>query len=494
LFAELKETLQKDYDRLKKTKNMQDNKRQRIQSEIAHNCSLFSSFSSNMAATGSSFHPVKSSGTTTLNTLWKPVHKQEVDDVVADMFFESALPFNVARSPYFINACKMIANFGKGYVPPSSKNLRTTLLKRSKERVTSRLKKIKESWKETGCTIISYGWSDMNHRPLINVLVCCPKGVLFFKVVDPSRNKKTFEYIFKILEEVILEVGEKNVVQVVTDSASNCVGAIKMVMDKYKSIYWTPCSTHCLDFLLHDLAKFPWINEVIRKGKQISHFIINHQLTLSLYRKQASKELLRPCETTFASYYITLKKLVEEKESVRIVVYSTEWENSHLSKESKGKELEQNILGITFWESATKVLKICEPIIDMLRMVDSDTPSMGFVYEGMDRCKEAIANSFNNLENEYMEIWEVIDERWKMLHSPLHATTCYLDSRLFGIERGNDAEVMSGLYTTIERFIPDLEESWRLREKLRAYKSEEGIFDCISATQDRPKIPPGIWW
>jgi hypothetical protein len=72
-------------------------------------------------ATGSSSHPTKSSGTATLNSLWKPVQKQEVDDVVADMFFESAIPFNVAKSPYFINACKMIANFEKGYVTPSSK-------------------------------------------------------------------------------------------------------------------------------------------------------------------------------------------------------------------------------------------------------------------------------------------------------------------------------------------------------------------------------------
>ena len=92
---------------------MQDNKRQCIQSEIALNYSSFPAFSSNMAATGSSSQPVKSSGTATLNTLQKPVQKQEVDDVVADMFFEFAILFNVARSPYFINACKMIADFRK---------------------------------------------------------------------------------------------------------------------------------------------------------------------------------------------------------------------------------------------------------------------------------------------------------------------------------------------------------------------------------------------
>ena len=187
---------------------------------------------------------------------------------------------------------------------------------------------------------------------------------------------------------------------------------------------------------------------------------------MNLYRKQASRELLRPCETRFATYYITLKRVVEEKSIIRGVICSTKWENSRLSKESKGKEVEQIILGNAFWENAVKVLKICEPIVDMLRMVDSDTPCMGFVYEVMDRCKESIAKSFDNVENEYREIWEVIDEKWKMLHSPLHATACYLEPRLFGIERNNDAEVMSGLYEAIERFVPDLEESRRLREQL----------------------------
>eukprot|EP00253_Pinus_taeda_P032068 PITA_32068 len=483
--AELNETLQKYYDNIQKAKKVNENKRQRVHTEIAMTYNSLSALSSSTVGVGSSSQSKisKSSGTATLNTLWKPMQKQEVDDVVGDMFFESTILFNVARNPYFINACKMMAGFGKGYVPPSSETLRTTILKRSKERVTNNLQKIKDSWKETECTILSDGWSNMNHRPLINMLVSCPKGVLFFKVIDALGNKKTSEFIFKILEEAILEVGEENVVQVITDSASNCVGAGKMVMDKYRKIYWTPCAAHCLDLLLHDLAKFPWINETIRRGKQISHFIFSHQLTLSLYRNNASRELLRPCDTRFATYYITIKRLVEEKGSIRGVFFNNEWEKSHLSKEAKGKELEQVILGNAFWDNAQKVLKICEPIVDMLRMVDSDTPSMGFVYEGMDHAKEAIAKSINNEENEYIAIWEMIDERWKMLHSPLHAAACYLDPRLFGIERTNDAEVMNGLYDAVERLVPDLEECRRIREQLRAYRLEEGILQVRILSQ-----------
>jgi hypothetical protein len=76
-------------------------------------------------------------------------------------------------------------------------------------------------------------------------------------------------------------------------------------------------------------------------------------------------------------------------------------------------------------------------------MVDGDKPCTGFIYESMDRCKEAIASAFDNVEANYQEIWEVIDQRRKMMHSPLHAATCNLDPKLFGISRHRDEDVMS---------------------------------------------------
>eukprot|EP01018_Ginkgo_biloba_P031479 Gb_30428 [translate_table: standard] len=164
----------------------------------------------------------------------------------------------------------------------------------------------------------------MKHRPLINVLVYSPQGIILVKAVDAMDHTKTSEFIFKILEEAVLEVGEENVVQIVTDSASNCVGAGKMIMARFKTIYWTPCAAHCMDLLLHDLGKLPWVNEAIRRGKLIENFIVNHRITLSIYKKHATRELLRPCDTRFATSYITLNRVVEEKASSRLTVCSIE--------------------------------------------------------------------------------------------------------------------------------------------------------------------------
>lgn len=400
----------------------------------------------------------------------------------------------MARSPYFKNALKKIADFGKEYVPPGPEALKTTLLEKAKERVTDRLADIKRSWRSTGCTILSDGWSDLCHQSLINVLVYCPRGVFFLKAINARDQVKTPEYIFRILDEAIQEVGEENVVQVVTNNASHCVSAGKMIMEKYKTIYWTPCAAHCLDLLLHDLAKFPWINETIRKARTTVNFVINHRLTFNIYTKEATRELLKPCRTRFATFYVTLKRVVEEKASLRAVFCNIEWEQSRLSKQAKGKNVEQIILGNSFWQNANKVLKMCGPIVDVLCMVDAGKPCMGFVYEGIDRCKDAIACAFNNMEVDYQEIWKVVDRRWKMMHSPLHAAACYLDPRLFEVSRHQDEEVMSGLYEAIERLNPDPSVAGLVRSQLRAYKLEEGLFGIKAAKYDRFETAPAVWW
>jgi hypothetical protein len=59
------------------------------------------------------------------------------------------------------------------------------------------------------------------------------------------------------------------------------------------------------------------------------------------------------------------------------------------------------------------------------------------------------------------------------MHSHLHATTCYVDLRLFGISRHQDDEVMSGLYEAIGKLIPDPSNAYSVRSQFRAYILEE---------------------
>ena len=56
---------------------------------------------------------------------------------------------------------------------------------------------------------------------------------MFLKSVDASNNIKDHKYIYKLLKNVIKEVGVDNVVQIVTDNGSAFMKAGKQLMKKY---------------------------------------------------------------------------------------------------------------------------------------------------------------------------------------------------------------------------------------------------------------------
>lgn len=82
-----------------------------------------------------------------------------------------------------------------------------------------------------------------------------------------------------VTDEAIIGVTEENEVQVVNDNAREFVGTGKLILEKYRKVYCSPCAAHCLDLLLIDLAKLPWFNKVNCRVKIFANFIINHHHT-----------------------------------------------------------------------------------------------------------------------------------------------------------------------------------------------------------------------
>ena len=83
--------------------------------------------------------------------------------------------------------------------------------------------------------------------------------------------------------------------------------------------------------------------------------------------------------------------------------------------------------------------------------------AMGYIYEVIDRAKEAIANSSNGDEKKYAPIFQIIDNRWDVqLHRTLHATGWYLNPEYFYKAEHIDPEIMTGLYECIRKLNPDV--------------------------------------
>ncbi|KAL0296386.1 UNVERIFIED_CONTAM: hypothetical protein Sradi_6690700 [Sesamum radiatum] len=81
---------------------------------------------------------------------------------------------------------------------------------------------------------------------------------------------------------------------------------------------------------------------------------------------------------------------------------------------------------------------------------------MGYIYEAMDRAKEAIAASFSNTKEKYKDVFAVIDARWNVqLHRLLHAAGYYFNLEFYYANSNveQDEEVMQG--DTIDTILLD---------------------------------------
>ncbi|KAL7189425.1 hypothetical protein ACSBR1_039131 [Camellia fascicularis] len=199
-------------------------------------------------------------------------------------------------------------------------------------------------------------------------------------VFIPNYISMTAEYYFGLLDKVVDEIGEQYVVQVVTDNEP----ALKAAA----------CSAHCIDLMLKDIANKKSVAKVIEDGKTITNFIYNSGWVLDLMRKfTGGRELIQPAITRFATNIIAIESIVRYKQQLRAMFNSDEWKNSRWGKTKTGQpyNVKKIILGKEFWQKATELCKVHEALVRVLRLVDGDEkPTMGFIYEAIDRAKLAI--------------------------------------------------------------------------------------------------------
>ena len=376
---------------------------------------------------GSSSNPKQK----TMNEMLKD--REGVIGDICRCIYGNALPFNLVRSPLFKKMLKSIGDYGKGLNPPTFHEVRESYLKKEVDNVQASLEKYKIEWKKNGCTLMCDGWTDGRGRSLTNFLVNSPRGTIFLKSIDTSDVIKDAIKMFELLDGVVEEIGEENVVQVVTDSASALVAAGHKLEEKRTKLFWSPCAAHCIDLILEDIGKLPIFHNTISKAKQITIFIYRHAWVLALYRKYSKgKKLARPAITRFATSYLTLKCIMERKCDLTSMFASRRWATSAYATRQEGKNIVEIVLrDRRFWNSIQYCLKCVTPLVSVLRLVDGDSkPAMPYIYEAMDRAKEQIATNFDNKEERYKQVWKIIDTRWNLqLHRPLHAAAYFLNPK-----------------------------------------------------------------
>ena len=153
----------------------------------------------------------------------------------------------------------------------------------------------------------------------------------------------------------------------------------------------------------------------------VTTFIYNHTYIVSLMKKYTGgRDIVRPGVTRFATQFLQLQAIVRQKEGLENMFNSEEFRKTKYGKEKKGPgyEARKIVMSRDFWSKANDILKVFEPIVKVLRLVDGDEkPTMGFIYEAIDRAKQAIQQN-SRYHSKYNDI---IEKRWKFMHSDLHS-------------------------------------------------------------------------
>ena len=341
---------------------------------------------------------------TTINHLLKKDLKEEACRQIARFFYTSAIPFNCVKNPEFVKALELVAKHGPGFKPLSYHYIREKYLKQEVDNTINLLEEYKVEWKKTGCSIMSNGWTDKKRRSICNFLVNSPKGTVFLSSVDTSNMSKTTDKVFEMLDAIVERIGEENVVQVVTDNAANYKAAGQLLMEKRKSLFWTPCAAHCIDLILEDFEKKLEVHQVtIANGRRITSYIYSRTILISMLRHfTKGKDLIRPAATRFATTYLTLGCLSDCKIQLMTMFTSIQWRSCRFSKIEEGKRIQSCVLDNKFWHDVTTCIKAAYPLIKVLRLVDSDEkPTMSFIYEAMDQAKEKMQVNFGSIKKRY---------------------------------------------------------------------------------------------
>ena len=185
-------------------------------------------------------------------------------------------------------------------------------------------------WNTYGCTIMCDEWTGPTKLSIINFMIYSKGSTIFLKFVDASDKIKDNKYIYDLLKDMIKEVGEINVVQIVTDNGSTFMKERKLLIKMY-NLYWTSCAVHCIDLMFEDIGKRSTVWELITNARKITNFIYNNGCLLVKMRKVCGGDIMRSGATRFAKNYITLKSLLKKRADLKKIFISDEWASHKLS-------------------------------------------------------------------------------------------------------------------------------------------------------------------
>ncbi|GBG84995.1 hypothetical protein CBR_g39459 [Chara braunii] len=278
--------------------------------------------------------------------------------------------------------------------------------------VAADLAEVRARFYVTGATIMSDGRKSRDARPIVN----------FLQVVGGSRG-------------VFDDFPSRRVNAICTDSASTYVAATNMLQGpeqrpEDRRITWLPCAVHVCNKMLSDIRCLSsWSKDIIVRGRVVVRFIKDHGATLHIFRRESTQMgLIYPCETSFASVFAMMERLLAMRSAERTVDDDScgPWDHS---VRQLARWVWWQVRHGPWWDSMSILVHIMEPVYDMLRRLDRGGLHMSRVVQWTQDVTREVAQEVRTLPADSAHfIVKKVQARCAHMLEPAHAAAHHLCS------------------------------------------------------------------
>lgn len=363
-------------------------------------------------------------------------------------------------------------------------------------------------------------------------------GPVFHDAEDTSGKTKDGNLLADIIARCIESVGPENVVLVITDNAKNCVKAGvpsrftllpcqyvtartlfittkqcyvhqfyvgELLEEKYPHVMWTGCLAHGLNLAMKDFGKLEYVKKVLSQANCITNLVRNSdRLSSTLESLQAPQKplvLLNPGETRFCASITMCARLLRLKEYVEELASSDMWDTARdkapKDRRAVFKRARTAIKKKSFWQGLGYVVNAMEPMKEVLRLADSDEPSMGFAYSALLSLQQSISEHEMKLSNNPItarkrrtDVKRIVDNRMEFIMQPIYRAGYALNPH-YRTETF-DEDVMIDLEYVLTRMLGQDEGTDALAVFQTQYCTGRGLSEAMEKA--RKRLQPHEWW
>lgn len=339
--------------------------------------------------------------------------KSNLDQDLAETFFELGMPFNLLNHPKFRNFVKALR---PAYNPPYRRDLAGPLLDQAFSQQQAGLQQSID--RAARLTLVTDGWTNIRNESIINYMLVDPEGKAYFYKADPTGiAAHTSAYLAEELNKVIEDVGPEKIIALCTDNAPNMKLAARMVKAKYPHIHAIGCNSHMLNLAIKDVLNIDELKTPLQEAIEVVKWFKSHHRPLAYLREKQKEQhgkeisLALPVVTRWQSNSDCLQSLKASRAALEQTVMLPEVREIMLS--SNGGAVRGSILSDQWWKAIDMVLDIVQPFLRVIIRLESNQPRLSSIH----RSYTWLANQAVQDAPEAVKeaISEALDRRWNSI-------------------------------------------------------------------------------